>query len=56
MNQLEDVLKEFDFSEELKNYVNESADYGSFPSVQDDVIVEIEQQRVVSSNNIYLST
>jgi len=55
MKQLEDILNEFDFSEELKNYVEDSADYESYPVQSEDVIFEIEQQRVVSSNNICLS-
>lgn len=56
MKQLDDVLSEFDFSEELKNYVRDSTDYESFPVMPDDVIVEIEQQQIVSSNNLYLNT
>lgn len=56
MNELEDILKEFGFSDELKDYVKESADYGTYPVMSDDVVFEIEQQRVISSNSIYLST
>lgn len=56
MNQLEDIMKEFGFSEEMKEYVKDSSDYESYASVSDDVIVEIEQQRVVSSNNFFVTT
>lgn len=56
MNQLEDILKEFDFSKEFENFVLNTERYTVYDAQPDAIEIEIEQQKVVSSNNIYYST
>ena len=56
MNQLEDILKEFDFSKEFEDFVLNADRYTVYDAQPDAIEIEIEQQRVVSSNNIYYST
>lgn len=56
MNQLEDILKEFDFSKEFEDFVLNTERYTIYDAQPDAIEIEIEQQKVVSSNNIYYST
>lgn len=56
MNKLEDILKEFNFSEEFEQLVNKTETYEDYASVPETITVEIEQQGVVSTNNITYSS
>lgn len=52
MNNLEDILKEFNFSEEFEQLVDMSETYEDYTSFPESITVEIEQQGIVSTNNI----
>ena len=52
MNDLEDILKEFNFSEEFEELVNKSETFEDYTSFPETITVEIEQQGIVSTNNI----
>lgn len=52
MKQLEEVLKEFRFSDEFKQVLSSSDTYEIYTAIPDSVNIEIEQQGVISTNNI----
>lgn len=56
MNNLEDILKEFSFSEDFEQLVNKSETYDDYASFPETITDEIEQQGVVSTNNITYSS
>ena len=56
MKQLKEVLKEFEFSEEFQQMINNADTYDTFLSIPETVSFEIEQQDVVSTNNIIFSS
>lgn len=56
MNNLEDIIKEFNFSEEFGLLIKKSETYEDYASIPETITVEIEQQGVVSTNNITYSS
>ena len=52
MNNLEDILKEFNFSKEFENLVDKSETYDNYETFPEVITFEIEQQGVVSTNSI----
>lgn len=56
MNNLEDILKEFNFSGEFEKLVDKSETYDNYEPFQDAITFEIEQQGVVSTNSITCSS
>ena len=55
MRHLDELLTELDFSKDFIGIIKDSADYETYPIVPEEVCLEIEQQRVVSSNSICIT-
>lgn len=56
MKEFEKLIKELDLSKELENSIMKSNDYDYYPTVEEDVEVDIEMQGVISVNSILCST
>lgn len=56
MKKLNKVLKDMGFSKELEKFIMESQAYDTYNDIPDSITIEIEQQNIISSNNIVLNT
>lgn len=56
MKEFEKLIKELDLSKELENSIMKFNDYDYYPTVEEDVEVDIEMQGIISVNSILCST